>query len=118
MTMKKHTLQSAILAVALVFVTSVTMTVGHALVAPAAAHAGVIGKIKGAAKTVSKGAAKGIAAAGKGVQTAGKVAVAAGKSVGRDAKGAAVVANKAVFRTPVGKSVARATNVVRRAISR
>jgi hypothetical protein len=130
-TMKKHTLQSAILAVALMFGTSATMTVGHALVAPSAAQAGVLGKIKGAAKTVSKGAAKGIAAAGRGVQTAGN-AVGKGakivgkgivrtnttvaKAVGGEVKRAAVAANKAAFQTPVGRGLSRAVGAVRRKI--
>ena len=103
MTMKKHSLQSAILAVALMFGTSTVMTVGHALAAPTAAQAGVLGKIKGAAKTVGKGAA-----------TVGKGAVRAGKGVGSGVKDAAVVAGKAL-KPAVGKSLARASSAVRRA---
>jgi hypothetical protein len=137
MTMKKHSLQSAILAVALMLGLSTAMTVGHALVAPAAAQAGVLGKIKGAAKTVGKGAASvgktvgksvartavvtGKAAAqspiGKGAVIVGKGAATAGKGVARDVKRVAVVAGKALKPT-VGKSLARAGSAIKRAVGR
>lgn len=129
--MKKHTLQSAILGAALMFGISATMTVGHALVAPNAAQAGVLGKIKGAAKTVGNSVGKGIGAAGRGVQTAGN-AVGKGakivgkgivrtnttvaKAVGGEVKRAAVGANKAAFQTPVGRGLSRAVSAVRRKI--
>ena len=107
--MKKHSLQSAILAVALMLGTSATMTVGHSLVAPTAAQAGILGKVGGAVK----GAAKSVGSAAK---TVGKGAVHAGKGIGRDVKRVAVTAGKAAVQSPVGKGLARAGSVVRRKI--
>ena len=90
--------------------------------APTAAQAGVLGKIKGAAKTVGKGAATVGKTVGKGATTVGKGALhagtTAGKGIGREVKRVAVASGKAAVQSPVGQSVRRATNVVRRAAGR
>jgi hypothetical protein len=124
MTMKKQSLQSAILAMALMLGISTTMTVGHALVAPTGAQAGVLGKIKGAAKTVGKGAASvaksGVKSTTNAVGGLAKVganaAVRAGKGIGSDVKRTAVVTGKAVVKSPVGQGVGRIVRVVRKKI--
>lgn len=78
--------KSKIFAALLTAATASTMTVSHAFVAPAAAHAGVFGSIKGAAKSVG-GAVK---------STAQKV-VAAPKAIGAGTKAAVTLAyNKTV----------------------
>jgi hypothetical protein len=120
MTMKKHSLQSAILAFALMLGISTAMTVGHALVAPAAAQAGVLGKIKGAAKTVGGVAKSGVKSTTNAVGGLAKVganaAVRAGKGIGSDVKRTAVVTGKAVVKSPVGQGVGRIVRVVRKKI--
>lgn len=105
--MKKHTLQSAILAVALMFGTSATMTVGQSLVAPTAAQAGVLSRIGGAVKKTATrvgGAAKTV---GKGAAYAGKAVRGGVSGVGGTVKREALRAGGVIARTPVGKAVAK-----------
>jgi hypothetical protein len=109
----KRTFVSAVTAACLTLGTAGAINVASALVAPTTAHAGVLGTIKGAAKsvgsaakTVGKTVGKGAAIGGKAV---GKAAVVTGKAVGQrvadvgvgTARNAAYL-GKQIARTPVG----------------
>src|SRR5262245_66609541 len=73
--MNKHTLRSAVLAMALTFGVSATLTIGHSLVAPTAAQAGVIGGLKNAAKAVGGGVKKAAVTVGSAGKRVGNAAV-------------------------------------------
>jgi hypothetical protein len=103
----KRTFVSAVTAACLTLGTAGAINVASALVAPTTAHAGVLGTIKGAAKSVGS-AAKTVG------KTVGKGAAIGGKAVGK----AAFVTTKTVSRTltyagmapvEVGKRVAVGT---------
>jgi|SRR5262245_2981038 hypothetical protein len=81
----KATLKSTMLAAALTLGTATVMTLGHSLVLPTVAEASVLGKIKGAAKTVG-GAAK---------------------TVGKGVAKAATTTGRVVAKSPVGDLVKR-----------
>lgn len=85
--MKRSKLKSMLALAALSLALAFGMTAGHAILAPHAAQAGVLGKIKGAAKTVGGGVKKAAVIVGK---TAAKTPpVKAVISVGRAARDAA-----------------------------
>lgn len=91
--MNKHSLRSAVLAIALTFGTSATMTVAHSFAAPTVAEAGVLGKIGGAVKRTAKGFGAAAKAGAHGVVFAGKRI---GEGVGGGVKRGAVAAGKAI----------------------
>jgi len=111
------TLKSAFFAATLSLVLAFGMTTGQAIFYPDTAQAGVLGKIKGAAKAVGGGVKKAavtVGSAGKkvgvAVGTAGKrVGVGVGKNVARGA----VVVGKAAAKTPPVKGVINAVKAVR-----
>jgi hypothetical protein len=97
----KRTFLSTLIAACLTLGLAGTINVTSALVVPTAAHASVLGKIKGAAKKVGgamKTAGSTVVNAGKTIggtvgplgKTVGKGAVAVGKAVGKAAGSAAV----------------------------
>jgi hypothetical protein len=107
MIMNKHTLRSAVLAMALTFGASATLTIGHALVAPTAAHAGIIGKIGSAVKSTAKrvgGAAKTV---GTGAVHAGKAVRGGISGVGGKVKQGALKVGGVIAKSPPGKAVAK-----------
>jgi hypothetical protein len=117
----KRTFLSTLIAACLTLGTAGAINVASGLVAPTTAHASVLGKIKGAVKSVGgavktaggtvKTAAKGVGAVAKSAATTvGKGAVAGGKAVGK----AAVVTGKTVGRVAkdVGHDVADAAKAV------
>lgn len=83
--MKKATLKSTFLAVALTFATAAGLTAGQAVIYPDTAQAGIVSSVKNAAKKVGgavKTTAKGIGSAAKAGGAAGKqIGVGVGKSV-------------------------------------
>jgi len=111
-------LKSIFLAAALALTTAAGLTAGQTIIFPDTAQAGVISKVKGAAKSVGS-AAKTV---GKGVATVGKRA---GVGVARNVKRGAVSVGRVAARTPVvkgvknfGKSVKVAASKVKKAIGR
>jgi len=107
MNMNKHTFRSAVLAMALALGASATLTIGQSLVAPTAAHAGIVGKIGSAVKSTAKrvgGAAKTV---GNAAAHAGKGIKGGVSGVGGLAKRGALGASGAIAKTPVGKAVAK-----------
>jgi hypothetical protein len=82
-----NALKSKLFAGALSLGMAITLTVAQSIAAPAPAHAGVIGSIKGAAKSVGgavKTAAKGVGTAAKlGAGVGKQVAIATGKNLAK-----------------------------------
>jgi hypothetical protein len=112
----KRTFLSTLIAACLTLGTAGTINVASGLVAPTTAHAGVLGKIKGAVKSVGhhvKKAGGAVMRTGQNIgnkvgplaigEAVGKGALAAGKAVGKGA----VAAGKAVGKGAVaaGKAV-------------
>ena len=94
----KRTFLSTLIAACLTLGLAGTINVTSALVAPTTAHAGVLGKIKGAVKAARTTAGKIAGTAGPLGKAVGKGVVAAGKAVGK----AAVVTGKADGGVAVG----------------
>jgi hypothetical protein len=112
----KRTFLSTLIAACLTLGTAGTINIASGLVAPTTAHAGVLGKIKGAVKSVGhhvKRAGGAVMKTGQDIgnkvgplalgKAVGKGAIAAGKAVGK----AAVVTGRAVGKGAVagGKAV-------------
>jgi hypothetical protein len=95
----KRTFLSTLIAACLTLGTAGTINVASGLVAPTTAHAGVLGKIKGAVKAARTTAGKIAGTAGPLGKTVGKGVVAAGKAVGKAAGGVAVGAAKGLNQT-------------------
>lgn len=110
--------RSKFVAVVLAFAVAAGMTAAQAIVYPDVAQAGVLGKVKGAAKKVGgavKTAAKNVGGAAKAAGAAGKQV---GVGVGRNVKRAAVRVGKEAARTPVVKGIKNAGKVAKMAASK
>ncbi len=110
--MNKHTLRSAVLAMALTLGASATLTIGHSLAAPTAAQAGVLGGLKNAAKAVG-GAAKKVGGAavhaGKGIK--GGIS-----GVGGKVKQGAMKVGGVIAKTPPAKAIGKVGVKIGRAL--
>ena len=105
--MNKHTLRSAVLAMALTLGASATLTIGHSLAAPTAAEAGVLGKIGSAVKSTAS-------RVGSAAKKVGGAAVHAGKGIKGGISGAgglvkrgAMKVGGVIAKTPPAKAVAK-----------
>jgi hypothetical protein len=95
----KRNFLSTLIAACLTLGLAGTINVASALVAPTTAHAGVLGKIKGAVKSVRTTTGKIAGTAGPLGKSVGKGVVAAGKAVGKAAGSVAVGTAKRLKQT-------------------
>lgn len=102
----KSTIRAATLSLALAF----GMTAGQAILKPAPAQAGVIGKIGGGIKSAAKAVGGGVKKAAVTVGSAGKKV---GVGVGTNVAKGAVVVGKLAAKTPPVKGVINAGKAIR-----